>query len=241
MPDPVIWADDGRLNLDQQRRRAKELREAVATGDPDAIARIRTHHPSARDVPHGAVPAKLADAQLVIARELGMASWPKLKAHAEGLACARTDIATSAPAPDADRMTLHIRCGSDIRLKLRQAGFQGAFLEVSDPLCQGPVPRDGDLLAARAGFLVAAFGMKPADATARLAAEYAALAHAAEQADRIVLWFEHDSYDQLLLARVLASLAGQRRVETALICLDACGFRRSRPVIPERSRPCIPT
>jgi hypothetical protein len=223
MPDIVMSDDDRRLNLDQQRRRAKELREAAANGAPEAIARLRAHHPKAAHlapVDMAAQLARLADAQLVIARELGMPSWPKLKAHIEGLDRARSDIAASAPAPDADRRTLHIRCGSDIRIKLQQAGFQGAFLEVSDPICLGPVPRDGDLLAARSGFLAETFGLAPADATARLTAEYAALAAVAEQAERIALWFEHDSYDQLLLARVLASLAGQRPVATELICLD---------------------
>jgi len=127
---------------------------------------------------------------------------------------------SNARAPDGGTATLHIRCGSDIRTKLQQAGFTGAFLEVSDPLCMGPIPPDGDLLAARAGFLAAAFDMAPADATARLTAEYDALAHAAETAERIVLWFEHDSYDQLLLARILASLGTQRAVPTELICLD---------------------
>jgi len=128
--------------------------------------------------------------------------------------------ATDGLSLDSDLSTLHIRCGSDIRTKLQEAGFTGAFLEVSDPYCQGPVPRDGDLLEARAGFLTTAFDIAPADAVARLSAEYDALAHAAEQAERIVLWFEHDSHDQLLLARILASLGRQRRVVTELICAD---------------------
>lgn len=221
MPDTIVWDDNGRPNLDQQRRRAKELRTAAAQGDAEAAARIRTHHPQAANMAPAEIAQKLsrlADAQLVIAREFGMPSWPKLKAHIENLERARTDIAAKAPAPDTDRATLHIRCGSDIRVKLQQAGFLGAFLEVSDPICQGPVPSDGDLLAVRAGFLADTFGT--ADATARLSAEYRDLAQAARRADRIALWFEHDSYDQLLLARVLASLSVQRPVVTELICLD---------------------
>jgi hypothetical protein len=35
---------------------------------------------------------------------------------------------------DADLRTLHIRCGSDLRDKLRAAGFTGDFLEYSDPV-----------------------------------------------------------------------------------------------------------
>jgi hypothetical protein len=64
-----------RPDLGQLRRRAKELRDAAQRGDAAALERLARHHPSAR---RGAV--SLADAQLVIARELGFASWPRLKA-----------------------------------------------------------------------------------------------------------------------------------------------------------------
>jgi ankyrin repeat protein len=64
-----------RPDLGQLRRRAKELRDAAQRGDAAALERFAHHHPSARQ---GAV--SLADAQLVIARELGFASWPRIKA-----------------------------------------------------------------------------------------------------------------------------------------------------------------
>src|SRR6516165_1618127 len=67
-----------RPDLDQLRRQAKELRDAARRGDTDAIERISRHHSSA---PAGGV--SLAAAQLVIARELGFASWPQLKAAVE--------------------------------------------------------------------------------------------------------------------------------------------------------------
>lgn len=121
---------------------------------------------------------------------------------------------------DADRPTLHIRCGSDIRDGLAEAGFVGAFLEVSDPLCQGPVPETADLASIRADFIAAHYGLSPDQARSRLAGEAEGLAAAAD-ADRVVLWFEHDSYDQLILARILAGFAGGRRpVALELICLD---------------------
>ena len=63
-----------RPDLDQLRRRAKELRDAARRGDTDAVERFARHH--ARATP--AAPT-LAAAQLVIARELGFASWPQLK------------------------------------------------------------------------------------------------------------------------------------------------------------------
>lgn len=64
-----------RPDLGQLRRRAKELRDAARSGDAAAVQRLARHHPSARnDV------VSLAAAQLVIARELGFSSWPRLKA-----------------------------------------------------------------------------------------------------------------------------------------------------------------
>jgi ankyrin repeat protein len=64
-----------RPDLDQLRRQAKELRDAASRGDAAAVERFGRHHPAA-------LPgvASLASAQLVIARELGFASWPRLKA-----------------------------------------------------------------------------------------------------------------------------------------------------------------
>jgi ankyrin repeat protein len=70
-PDPA----PKRLNLGQLRRQAKELRDAIRRGDAGAAERIARHY---GDVPSG--PVTLAAAQLVIARELGFPSWPRLKA-----------------------------------------------------------------------------------------------------------------------------------------------------------------
>ena len=70
------------LNLEQQRKRAKELRRAHADGRADAAVRVieqlpraRLHSP--RDVL--APPLTLSEAQFVVAREAGYSSWPALK------------------------------------------------------------------------------------------------------------------------------------------------------------------
>lgn len=70
-----------RVDLDQLRRQAKELRDAAHGGERAAVERIIRRAPS---VTPGAM--TLAVAQLVIARELGFASWPKLKAAVESRA-----------------------------------------------------------------------------------------------------------------------------------------------------------
>ena len=65
-----------RPDLDQLRRQAKELKIAALAGDPVARQRLRGYAPAG-------APVTLAMAQLVIARELGFASWAKLKAEVE--------------------------------------------------------------------------------------------------------------------------------------------------------------
>ncbi|WP_432879498.1 hypothetical protein ACQPYH_33190 [Kribbella sp. CA-245084] len=62
-----------KASLSQLRARAKELRKAVAKGRPDAIERAREHHPA-----YDEATFTLRDAQLTIAREYGLASWPEL-------------------------------------------------------------------------------------------------------------------------------------------------------------------
>jgi hypothetical protein len=61
-----------RPDLDQLRRQAKELRRSVLAGDGDAIERLLRY----ADVDPASV--TLSTAQLVIARESGFASWPRL-------------------------------------------------------------------------------------------------------------------------------------------------------------------
>ena len=67
-----------RPDLHQLRRQAKELRDSARRDEASAVERFVRHHGSA---PEG--PVTLAAAQLVIARELGFASWPQLKAAIE--------------------------------------------------------------------------------------------------------------------------------------------------------------
>ncbi|WP_158887476.1 ankyrin repeat domain-containing protein [Amycolatopsis anabasis] len=62
-------------NLGQLRKRAKELLRAHRSGAPEALDRVKSVHPRPSD------PLKLTEAQLVLARELGFPSWPKLQAY----------------------------------------------------------------------------------------------------------------------------------------------------------------
>ncbi|HEX3590465.1 MAG TPA: ankyrin repeat domain-containing protein [Pseudonocardiaceae bacterium] len=87
-----------RPDLNQLRRQAKELRDAARRGEPDAIERMARHHQTAS---HAAV--SLAAAQLVIARELGVASWPRLKAAVEARAHTSEGLAAAFLAASVER------------------------------------------------------------------------------------------------------------------------------------------
>ncbi|RCV86222.1 DUF1835 domain-containing protein [Billgrantia montanilacus] len=204
----------GRFNLEQQRKRAKELLKAARGDEPAALARIL------QQIPPREAPLKLTDAQLVIARECGFPSWPKLKAHIESLDASRRLLNECG---DRDMATLHIRCGSDIEHTLRTAGFKGDFLEFSDPFCIGPLqdlpPKE--LMRLRARFLAEVSGMTERDALARLRKGYGPLDQL-ERYERVVLWFEHDSYDQLILAYVLHRLhANPPRGRIELVAVES--------------------
>lgn len=73
-----------RPSLEQYRKQAKDLLDGIARKVPDALARTVARHPRLQGVAESDLPElsiKLADAQLVIAREHGFESWPKFSAH----------------------------------------------------------------------------------------------------------------------------------------------------------------
>ncbi|PTW62986.1 uncharacterized protein DUF1835 [Breoghania corrubedonensis] len=217
---PLFSDSDSALQLDRLRKKTKALKKALHAREADALDRLRTFHPRADRLDPAKV--KLADAQCIIAREAGLSSWPALKAHATAMDAARSDIETGAPAPDSDRPTLHIRRGNDIEAALKRAGFAGDFLEYSDPICQGPIREGADALAHRARFIAREYpGTNEMETLAKLRTAERRLRDAASYS-RIVLWFEHDPYDQLLLVRILSLFketgADRRLVE--IVSLD---------------------
>lgn len=190
------------ISLEQQKKRAKELLRDLRTKNPAALARWRQSHRGAR--PAVDTDLHLNDAQLILAREHGFGKWTDFKAHIERARMARDAVAQGRPAAlDADRRTLHIRCGHDIQHKLAVAGFVGDFLAFPDPYVQGPVPKTESLeefLRIRWEFLTAAYSV--VETFEGFQREYDSLKQAREY-QRVTLWFEHDSYDQLILARLL--------------------------------------
>src|SRR5688500_9090015 len=63
-----------RPNLDQLKHQAKDLLRDVRRGDPSALEEFNRHHPK----PVSPENARLADAQLALARSYGAASWPRM-------------------------------------------------------------------------------------------------------------------------------------------------------------------
>jgi len=212
-----------RLNLEQQKKRAKDLLRAAKDADDSdhtsALARVTLQGIDP-------VTLKLADAQFVIARELRFPGWTKLKEHVQSLDRQRAAIDARGPAPDADLKTLHIRCGSDIQQTLDEAGFSGDFLEHAVPYCLGPVTRGPDRHALMAKFLVSAFpdakgGLEYESELRALAGGEEHLHRSADNYERVVIWTEHDSWDQLVLLRLLSHYANAKRPRVLeLIAVD---------------------
>ena len=77
-----------RPHLDHLRRQAKTLLTELKDGRASAIRAFKEHLPAARRLASGHIAAagfRLADAQLVIARQSGFGSWPGLSRHVEQL------------------------------------------------------------------------------------------------------------------------------------------------------------
>jgi hypothetical protein len=87
--------------------------------------------------------------------------------------------------------------------KLAVAGFEGDFLCFADPYVEGPVPRTAspeEFVRVRARYLEENCGVN--NAFESLHASYADL-ELAKEYESVDIWLEHDSYDQLILARLL--------------------------------------
>lgn len=206
------------LSLEQQKKRAKDLLREIRQENPAALQRYQCWH---RNMIASAQ-VRLNDTQTVIAREYGFAQWAELKAHIEQAQIARLAIAQGQPtALDGDCRTLHIRCGNDIMHKLAVAGFNGDFISFADPYVQGRVPKTTSLdefIRIRAAFLNQT--LAAANAIERLEQDHDDLSQA-KTYPRVTLWFEHDSHDQLILAKILHYFSDEanRPARVQLICV----------------------
>ena len=114
---------------------------------------------------------------------------------------------------------LHVTNGESAAEGIPAAGVQGAILPWVDVLHDGPVPAGlpmHRLGAVRADF-IASLGWAPAEEVRRSFAERDRTLAASADEDEVVLWFEHDLYDQLHLIQVLDWFADHPHPRLTLI------------------------
>jgi hypothetical protein len=120
----------------------------------------------------------------------------------------------------------HVANGSSTTDLIVRAGLPGTTSIWADPLHDGPVPAgldDSELLAVRARHLAEIGATPPADVAAELERWRSALDNAA--CDELILWYEHDLFDQLNLIQLLDRMQSARAVAASarpitLICVD---------------------
>ena len=135
-------------------------------------------------------------------------------ARVVGCACVSLDHCTCGAAylaprggpPTSRPPLLHVTNGESAGNTLRQTALGGAVLPWQDVLHEGPVPalpRQG-LLRTRAHFLADCGWGRPQALLSSLERRDRQLLEALRDELQVVLWFEHDLYDQLQLLDVLA-------------------------------------
>ena len=120
--------------------------------------------------------------------------------------CGAAYLARRGREPDARPSLLHVTNGESAGNTLRQTTLGGAVLPWQDVLHEGPVPAGprSQLLRARAAFLAdCGWGSRRAILSS-LERRDGQLTDALTGGVQVVLWFEHDLYDQLQLLDALA-------------------------------------
>jgi redox-sensitive transcriptional activator SoxR len=193
---------------------AEYLGAARRSGSPSEALRVR-------------MAAKIDE---IDARIAGLRRMREELARVVGCACDSLDHCTCGAAYLARRgrkstappTLLHVTNGESAGKSLRQTALGGAVLAWQDVLHDGPVPAGPrlELLHARAGFLSACgWGSRRAILSA-LERRDRQLVEALRAGSHVVLWFEHDLYDQLQLLDALA-LAHEAGGSPELIVVDS--------------------
>jgi redox-sensitive transcriptional activator SoxR len=239
LPEPER-APSGHRRYDEETVRfLRAIKEAQAVGF--TLAEIAEYLGAARrsGSPSEALRVRMAaKIDEIDSRIAGLRRMRDELAHVVGCACDSLDHCTCGAAylarrgrePEAPPATLHVTNGESAGNTLRRTALGGAVLPWQDVLHEGPVPAGprASLLRARADFLAGCgWGSRRAilSALERRDRQYLdALGGGTE----VVLWFEHDLYDQLQLLDALA-LAREAGGSPEQIVVDAFpgrqGFR----------------
>jgi redox-sensitive transcriptional activator SoxR len=180
------------------------LRAARRSGAPSEALRVRM-----------AAKIDVVDARIAALRRMR-----DELARVVGCACSSLDHCTCGAAylarrgrlPATRPSLLHVTNGESAGNTLRQTAIGGAVLSWQDALHEGPVPAlpRPQLLRARARFLAACGWGREQALRSSLERRDRQLLDALREGARVVLWFEHDLYDQLQLLDVLALAHGER-------------------------------
>jgi hypothetical protein len=114
---------------------------------------------------------------------------------------------------------LHVTNGDCTVEILARTGLPGEIVAWADALHDGPVPllEPEELRAVRARYLAARFGLGEERVLAALRERDERLACALAAREPVVLWFEHDLYDQLQVLQVLDAVGDVDGVELILV------------------------
>jgi hypothetical protein len=127
---------------------------------------------------------------------------------------------------------LHLANGSSVTSLIERAGIPGDLMLWCDVLHEGPVPGDildSDLRKVRAAYLAGTSSGPGFDQLlAELTSRDDAVAHRASR-DEVILWFEHDLFDQLNLIQLLHELSKPPKPSTpvSLVSVDRFPGRRT--------------
>ncbi|MDR6553514.1 DUF1835 domain-containing protein [Paenibacillus qinlingensis] len=119
---------------------------------------------------------------------------------------------------------MHIVNGDAFGDKLRASGIDGEILVWRESLYEGPIGMqmsDSALLSMRASYMSNRYGV-PEDTFKSQTIQQEAKLGTLTDVDEVVLWFEHDLYDQLMLCYLLSRIAdfSQPSFRLSLICID---------------------
>jgi len=239
LPEPVRTPSGHRHYDEDAVRFLRAIKEAQAIGF--TLAEIEEYLRVARSGPASAALRTRAAAKIdeIDARIARLRRMRDELARIVGCACESLDHCTCGAAYLARRgraapvrpSPLHVTNGDSAGNTLRQTALGGAVLPWQDVLHEGPVPAGPrrELLRARAAFLSACGWGSSRSILASLEDRDRQLVQALKDGQQVVLWFEHDLYDQLQLVDALALAAPETPGTPELVVVDSFpgkpGFR----------------
>jgi DNA-binding transcriptional MerR regulator len=227
LPEPDRSPSGHRRYDEETVRFLRAIKEAQAVGF--TLAEIEEYMRAARRsaAPSEALRVRMAaKIDQIDSRIAGLRRMREELARVVGCACETLDnctcgagyLARRGVEPSSPPTLLHVTNGESAGNTLRQTGLGGAVLSWQDVLHAGPVPAVSrrELLRARARFLSeCGWGSRNALLSA-LERRDSAYLEALQAGTRVVLWFEHDLFDQLQLVDALA-LADEAAPEVIVV------------------------